>query len=269
MAIDQIGFIGAGQMARALASGLVKAQLVPAAGIIAADPFPAGREGFSEAVPGAQTTDDNIEAAAAKVLVLSVKPQKMAEVLAGLRDVVTADHLVLSIAAGVTLSQLSEGLGGGPRLVRVMPNTPCLVGKGASGYALGPTATREDAELVGQLMSAVGYTVELEERLLDAVTGLSGSGPAFVYVIIEALSDGGVQMGLPRDVATALAAHTVRGAAEMTVASGEHTGVLRDRVASPGGTTIAGLATLEDGGIRAALIGAVEAATHRAKELGQ
>jgi len=118
-------------------------------------------------------------------------------------------------------------------------------------------------------MSAVGYTVELEERLLDAVTGLSGSGPAFVYVIIEALSDGGVQMGLPRDVATALAAHTVRGAAEMTVASGEHTGVLRDRVASPGGTTIAGLATLEDGGIRAALIGAVEAATHRAKELGQ
>ena len=269
MAIDQIGFIGAGQMARALASGLVEAQLVPAAGIIAADPFPAGREGFAEAVPGAQTTDDNIEAAAAKVLVLSVKPQKMAEVLAGLCDVVTADHLVLSIAAGVTLSQLSEGLGGGPRLVRVMPNTPCLVGKGASGYALGPTATRGDAEWVGQLMSAVGYAVELEERLLDAVTGLSGSGPAFVYVMIEALSDGGVQMGLPRDVATALAAHTVRGAAEMTVASGEHTGVLRDRVASPGGTTIAGLATLEEGGLRAALIGAVEAATHRAEELGQ
>ena len=150
-----------------------------------------------------------------------------------------------------------------------MPNTPCLIGQSASGYCLGPRATAADGQLVAQLLGAVGRAFAVDEKLLDAVTGLSGSGPAFVYVMIEALSDGGVRMGLPRDVATALAAQTVRGAAQMVLETGEHPGVLKDRVASPGGTTIAGLQALETGGLRGTLMAAVEAATRRSIELGQ
>src|SRR5262249_39840467 len=160
----------------------------------------------------------------------------------------------------------AEGLG--PcRLVRVMPNTPCLVGMSASAYCLGPGATSADAELVNKLLSAVGLAVALGEEQLDAVTGLSGSGPAFVYLMIEALADGGVRMGLPRDIALRLAAQTLKGAAEMVLATGDHPGVLKDRVASPGGTTIAGLHVLEQQGVRGALISAVEAAARRATEL--
>jgi pyrroline-5-carboxylate reductase len=155
------------------------------------------------------------------------------------------------------------------RLVRVMPNTPCLVGQGACGYCLGENATAEDGRLVEQLLGSVGLAYRVDEKLLDAVTGLSGSGPAFVYMVVEALSDGGVRMGIPRPVATALAAQTVRGAAEMVLATGEHTGVLKDRVTSPGGTTIAGIQALESGGLRAALMAAVEAATRRSIELGK
>jgi pyrroline-5-carboxylate reductase len=176
------------------------------------------------------------------------------------------DKLFVSIAAGVTIARLSAGLGT-DRVIRVMPNTPCLVGKGAAAFARGPSATPADGERVAKLLNAVGLAFELDEKLLDAVTGLSGSGPAFVYVVIEALSDGGVRMGLPRHVATQLAAQTVLGAAQM-VLGGEHPAVLKDRVASPGGTTIAGLQALEDRGLRAALIAAVEAATERSKELG-
>ena len=150
-----------------------------------------------------------------------------------------------------------------------MPNTPCLVGRGASAYSLGDRATAADGRLVKQLLESVGIAFEVEEKLLDAVTGLSGSGPAFAYVVIEALSDGGVRMGLPRHIATALAAQTVLGAGEMVAATGEHPGVLKDRVASPGGTTIAGLQALEEGGIRAAVMAAVQAATQRAAELGK
>src|SRR5207244_7402529 len=163
---------------------------------------------------------------------------------------------------------LAEGLGSERRLVRVMPNTPCLVAASASGYAPGEAATTEDINLVDRLLNAVGRAFRLPEHLLDAVTGLSGSGPAFIYVIIEAMSDGGVRMGLPRDVATALAAQTVFGAAKMVLETGAHPAVLKDMVASPGGTTIAGLHALERGGLRAALIDAVEAATKRSAELG-
>jgi pyrroline-5-carboxylate reductase len=149
-----------------------------------------------------------------------------------------------------------------------MPNTPCLVGQSASAYSLGPRATPEDGRLVAGLLESVGLALAVDEKLLDAVTGLSGSGPAFVYVIIEALSDAGVRMGLPREVAMQLAAQTVRGAAAMVLETGEHPGVLKDRVASPGGTTIAGLAALEAGGLRGTLMAAVEAATRRSIELG-
>jgi pyrroline-5-carboxylate reductase len=187
--------------------------------------------------------------------------------MAELEGKIAAGQLVVSIVAGLRLADLARGLGPEIRLVRVMPNTPCLVGRGASGYCLGERATAEDGRLVRQLFESVGIAVEVEEKLLDAVTGLSGSGPAFVYVMIEALSDGGVRMGLPRQVATALAAQTVLGAAAMVIATGEHPGVLKDRVASPGGTTIAGLQALEAGGLRAALMAAVEAAARRSSEL--
>jgi pyrroline-5-carboxylate reductase len=165
------------------------------------------------------------------------------------------------------LKQLAEGIGAKSRMVRVMPNTPCLVGASASAYAAGEAATEDDLKLVDRLLNAVGRAYRLPEHLLDAVTGLSGSGPAYVYVMIEALSDGGVRVGLPRDVATALAAQTVLGAARMVLETQQHPSVLKDKVTSPGGTTIAGLHALERGGFRAALIDAVEAATQRAKEL--
>ncbi len=267
MSTQRIGFIGAGQMATALGQGFVKAGLAAGKDLLASDPLSEARERFAKAT-GGQTTPDNLQVAAeANVIFLAVKPQQMPGVLAELRGKVTAEKLVVSIAAGVRLADLAEGLGDEVRLVRVMPNTPCLVGQGACAYCLGEKATAKDGQLAQRLLAAVGVAYQVDEKLLDAVTGLSGSGPAFVYVVIEALSDGGVRMGLPRQVATALAAQTVRGAAEMVLATGEHTGLLKDRVASPGGTTIAGLQALESGGLRAALMAAVEAATRRSAEL--
>jgi pyrroline-5-carboxylate reductase len=267
---ETIGFIGAGQMARALAAGFVRAKLVRAEQIWAGDPFEAARREFVRRVPGAHMADSNRQVAeAAEVLFLAVKPGHIGAVLEDLRPAVGARHLIASIAAGVPLARIAAGLGEGPRLMRVMPNTPCLVGQSASGYSPGPGATARDRQLLGELLSAVGKAFLLDEKLLDAVTGLAGSGPAFVYLMIEALSDGGVLMGLPREVATALAAQTVRGAAEMVLITSEHPAALKDRVASPGGTTIAGLQALETGGLRAALIDAVQAAARRSMELGQ
>ncbi len=267
-AVSRFGFIGAGRMATALARGFIAQGLAESGQILASDPLSVAAEQFAQAT-GARTTTDNARVAAeTDCLFLSVKPQQMGDVLGQLKGLATDRNLIVSVAAGIPLAAISAGLGPGPRLVRVMPNTPCLVGQGASAYCLGPGATAEDGELVGRLLSAVGRAFEVPEKLLDAVTGLSGSGPAFVYLMIEALSDGGVRMGLPRDVATTLAAQTVRGAAEMVLASGEHPAVLKDRVASPGGTTIAGLQALESGGVRAALMAAVEAAARRSVELG-
>ncbi len=264
---SQIGLIGAGQMATALGQGLVKSGLVAKERLLASDPSEAARERFGCAV-GARTTTDNLEVVAwGKILLLAVKPQQMSEVLTQLRGKVGAGHLVVSIAAGVRCAAMAEVLGPDVRLARVMPNTPCLVGHGACAFCLGGAASSADAEIVAQILGAVGVAFQVEEKLMDAVTGLSGSGPAFVYVMIEALSDGGVRMGLPRHVATALAAQTVAGAATMVLSTNEHPAVLKDRVASPGGTTIAGLQALEAGGLRAALIAAVEAAARRSTEL--
>jgi pyrroline-5-carboxylate reductase len=204
----------------------------------------------------------------ADVVFLAVKPQYVAAAAPEARPALHDSKLVVSIVAGATLAALAERLGT-KRLVRVMPNTPCLVGESAAAYCLGESATRDDGEFVRRLLGAVGTALELDEQLLDAVTGLSGSGPAYGYVIIEALADGGVRMGLPRDAALLLAAQTILGAAKMVLQTGEHPAVLKDRVASPGGTTIAGLQALEDRGIRGALIAAVEAATRRSAELGK
>ena len=264
-----IGFLGAGQMATALAAGWTQAGLLDPARALAADPSPAARSKF-EHQTGIKTAATNAEVVmAADLLVLAVKPQVMASVLAEARPHLAPRHLVISIAAGVTLRALSEALGPNTRLVRVMPNTPCLVGASAAGFAAGTAATADDVALVGALFGAVGKAFSVPEHLLDAVTGLSGSGPAYVYVLIEALADGGVRVGLPRDVAQALAAQTVLGAAKMVLETGLHPGALKDAVASPGGTTIAGLHALERAGFRAGLMDAVEAATRRAEELGK
>ena len=266
---SRIGLIGAGQMATALAHGFIQAGLTTADRLVASDVDEQARQRFGEATGARATADNALVAAESDVIILAVKPQQMAAVASGLRGKIARERLVVSIAAGVRLASLAEWLGAKLRIVRVMPNTPCLVGQGASAYSLGEHATAEDGALVGRLLGAIGSAWQVEEKLLDAVTGLAGSGPAFVFVIIEALSDAGVKMGLPRAIATQMAARTLKGAAEMVLATGEHPAVLKDRVASPGGTTIAGLQALEAGGLRAALMAAVEAATKRSMELGR
>jgi pyrroline-5-carboxylate reductase len=264
-----VGFLGAGKMATALARGWLAAGLVTVDRVLASDPLPQARQAF-QSETGLRTAENNREVVeASDLLVLAVKPQAMASLLTDIRPALSRRQLIVSIAAGISLRQLSEGLGSDRRLIRVMPNTPCLVGASASGYSPGEAASPEDISLVDRLLNAVGRAFRLPEHLLDAVTGLSGSGPAFVYVMIEALSDGGVRMGLPRDVATALATQTVFGSAKMVLETGSHPAVLKDMVASPGGTTIAGLHALERGGLRAALMDAVEAATRRSTQLGR
>jgi pyrroline-5-carboxylate reductase len=268
MLSQKFGFIGAGKMATALARGFVQGNLTSGDRILAYDPVMAVAKEFTEACGGRITGSNRATADAADVIVLAVKPQQMPAVMTELNGHV-AGKLILSVAAGITLASLTQGLGNGARYVRVMPNTPCLIGRGASAYAMGHGATAADADLTAQLLGTVGRAYRLEEKLLDAVTGLSGSGPAFVYVIIEALSDGGVRAGLPRDVALGLAAQTVMGAAAMVSKTGVHPAVLKDEVASPGGTTIAGLQVLEAGAVRGHLIAAVETAARRSAELGK
>jgi pyrroline-5-carboxylate reductase len=265
--VPVIGFLGAGKMATALARGWLAARLVAPDRVLASDPLPEARTGFQSETGISATADNRRIVASSDVLILAVKPQSIPSLLNEIRTTLQPRHLLVSIAAGITLRQLVEGLGPERRLVRVMPNTPCLVGASASGYSPAQTATIEDVALVDRLLNAVGRAFRVPESLLDVVTGLSGSGPAFVYVFIEALSDGGVRMGLPRDIATALAAQTVLGSARMVLETGKHPGALKDMVASPGGTTIAGLHALERGGLRAAIMDAVEAATRRATEL--
>lgn len=256
-------------MATALAAGLIRSGITAADRLLASDVSAAARDAFREAT-GVRATDQNAEVlAACDVVVLAVKPQAAGEVLQPLLSQWRPEHLLISIVAGTPLAQLRAWTSARCRIVRVMPNTPCLVGAGASAWAAGESATEADGGLVQRLLSTVGTAVAVPERLLDAVTGLSGSGPAYVFEIIEALSDGGVRMGLPRATATCLAAQTVLGAARMVLETGEHPAALKDAVASPGGTTIAGLHALETGGLRGTLMNAVQAATLRSQELGR
>jgi pyrroline-5-carboxylate reductase len=203
-----------------------------------------------------------------EVVVLSVKPQIVPVVGAEIAGQLGPEHLVLSIAAGVTLSLLRDLLGT-DRLVRVMPNTPALVGEGASVYCTADGATDEDAAIVEEMLSAVGTFVFVDEEHMDAVTGLSGSGPAYVYAVIDALRQGGVEVGLPEEVAAALAAQTVIGAAKMVMQTGKDPRELIEQVTTPGGTTVEGLAVLEQGGMRETLVAAVAAATQRSRSLGE
>jgi pyrroline-5-carboxylate reductase len=227
------------------------------------------RTRFHQTTGIAVSADNRSIAQTSNVLLIAVKPQSMPGLLEEIRRDLNEKHVIISIAAGFSIAKFNELLRVSCRVVRVMPNTPCLLGCSATGFAAGPSATKDDVILVEKLFTAVGKAFALPEPLLDAVTGLSGSGPAYVYVLIEALSDGGVRMGLPRDVATTLAAQTVLGAARMVLETQQHPGVLKDMVTSPGGTTIAGLHALERGGFRAAVMDAVEAATRRSTELGK
>ena len=266
---SNIGFLGAGKMATALAKGFVRAEIVVPREIIASDPFDTARKIFAQET-GAKTVTTNVDVAkSADVLILATKPDQVPAALAEISGAFTKNHLLISIAAGVTLSKLEDLLPAGARVIRVMPNTPALVGAGASAFALGKNATAADGELTKKLLSAVGIAMPVKENLLDAVTGLSGSGPAYVYQFIEALSDGGVAAGLPRDIATQLAAQTVLGGAKMVLETGQHPGALKDQVTSPGGTTIEGLHALEKGKMRATVMSAVRAATEKSKKLGQ
>jgi pyrroline-5-carboxylate reductase len=266
---ERIGFIGGGKMAEALAQGIINASLSSVDKIIASD-VDKKRCQILEKDTGIKTTQENKKITSeSDIIILAVKPNIIGNILKELKNDITPKHLVVSIAAGIPLGFIESSLNKGCRVVRVMPNTPCLVGETAAGYALGKAATRDDGKLVGEILNAVGKSYLLEEKHLDAVTGLSGSGPAFVYTVIEALSDGGVKMGLPRDISTKLAAQTVLGSAKMVLETGMHPGELRDFVTSPGGTTIEGLHALEKGNIRNALIDAVETATKKSKKLGR
>ncbi len=264
-----MGFLGAGKMATALARGFIRAGLVEAGRLTASDPLPAARAGFAQATGGRAMATNREVVEAAQVIFLAVKPDQVAPVLGEIQSGFTARHLLISIAAGVPLGRLEAALPAGARVIRVMPNTPALVGASASAFALGQAATRADGELAQQLLAAVGLAWIVKEAWLDAVTGLSGSGPAYVYQFIEALSDGGVAAGLPRDLATRLAAQTVLGSARMVLETGRHPGELKDQVTSPGGTTIEGLHELEKGKLRGTVMSAVRVATEKSRQLGR
>jgi pyrroline-5-carboxylate reductase len=259
----RLGVIGCGKMGSALVEGAIRAGALTAEQVVGCDPYPPAAVAFATAT-GASTVD-TIGAMAADVYLLSTKPQHAEAALSALP---AGEFLVISVAAGLTTAWLEERLPEGARVIRCMPNTPALVGKGAAAFCRGKHATVTDSETATGLLDAVGLTLEVAENLMDAVTGLSGSGPAFVYVMIEAMADGGVKAGLPRAAALKLAAQTVMGAAAMVLETGEHPGVLKDMVASPGGTTIAGLAVLEKNALRSALIEAVDTAARRSAELG-
>jgi pyrroline-5-carboxylate reductase len=269
MAGRRIGFVGGGNMAGALIRGLLQSKTVTADQIRASDVKEERLAELREKY-GVHTTLDNDEVARwADVVVIAVKPQIVDRILAPVAAALGEGALVISIAAGVPIGALEARLPGGARVIRAMPNTAAIALAGATAIAPGAHATPADIEVARALFEAVGRCVVLDETLLDAVTGLSGSGPAYIMVIIEALADGGVKVGLGRDTALLLAAQTVYGAAKLQLETGEHPGRLKDMVTSPGGTAIAGLHTLETGGLRRTLIDAVEAAAGRSAELGE
>ena len=266
---DRVGFIGGGMIASALMGGLVKARAVPSSSAIAvSEPYTPMREkhlknGFAATTSNAEVVQRS------DTIVLAVKPDVIPAVLRECAAAVGTAKLVVSIAAGVPLRTLEGLLPPGARVVRVMPNLPCLVSEMAAGFAPGSHATRADAERVKALLGCVGRATEVPEKLMDAVTGLSGSGPAYGFVMIEALADAGVRAGLPRPTALTLAAQTMKGAAAMVLETGKHPGQLKDEVSSPGGTTIAGVEALEREGLRYAAMAGVAAATARSKELSK
>jgi pyrroline-5-carboxylate reductase len=265
----KVGFIGSGNMGEALIKGLTVANVVPGEMIWASD-VRGDRLKELGRTYGIQLAPDNLQLVReVDVVIMAVKPQIMAPVLREIAPVFSRRKLMISLAAGVSTETIRGSLGKDGRLIRVMPNTPALVLEGVTAIAKADGLEPEDMDVAGEIFSAVGRVVVLDESLMDAVTGLSGSGPAYVAVVIESLADGGVKMGLDRTTAMTLATQTVLGAAKLLLETRLHPGALKDMVSSPGGTSIAGVAALEEGGIRTTFIKAVERATQRSKELGR
>jgi len=266
--VGKIGFIGGGNMAEAFIKGLLNGGF-PASDIHFFEPNEKRRELVEERY-GVSCAEDNVKLVQiTDIVVLATKPQILEKVLAEINGAFTDDKLLVSILAGVTTTTLEAGLGGQPRVVRAMPNTPALAGRGAAALCPGRNITPEDRRVAQHLFETVGIALWVEEGQMDAVTGLSGSGPAFVYTFIEALTAGGVQEGLRLDIAHALAVQTVVGAAHLVQATGEHPALLREKVCSPAGTTISAIRVLEERGLRATMMEAVGAATTRSRQLGE
>lgn len=266
----KLGFIGAGNMAGALIKGLIAAKLYKPKEIVASDSVPAQLKKLKKAYKVGGTANNREVVREAQTIVLAVKPQILDQVLAEIQSEVTKAKLFISIAAGVTLRRLENGLGGKARVVRVMPNTPALLGKGIAVVVRGSNAKPKDEKLTVSMFRGVGEALAVkDETLMDPVTGLSGSGPAYVYLFAEALITGGVQAGLDTKVATQLTYQTIEGAVAMLKETGKTPKELRDMVTSPGGTTLAGLSRLAEGGFTDTVVAGVTAATHRSKELGQ
>jgi pyrroline-5-carboxylate reductase len=264
-----IAVVGAGHMAGAMIGGMVRSKLVPAKGIIATR---RSGEALAELQKkwGVRTSTDNKKAVAeADIIILAVKPQMSKKVLLELAGTIRADQLVISVMAGIPTAAIAKALRVDCPIVRAMPNTPCLVDAGATAIAAGAHAGEKDLERAEAVFKSVGLVVTLPESALDAVTGLSGSGPVYIYMVIEAMIDGGVKMGIPRAVAAQLAAQTVYGAAKLVIETGKHPAVLKDEVTTPGGTAITAIHVLESKGLRSVLIDGVEAATKRSQELSR
>lgn len=268
--MKKIGFLGAGNMAGALIKGLLGAKLYRPQDMVVSDVLPAQLRRIKTTYKVEGLNDNRAVVRTAQTIVLAVKPQIIDQVLAEIQPEVTKTKLFISIAAGVPLRRLENGLGGTARVVRVMPNTPALLGKGIAVVVRGHKAKPQDEKLTLALFRGVGEALAVkDEALMDPVTGLSGSGPAYVYRFAEALIAGGVQEGLPPAVATRLTFQTIEGAVAMLKETGKSPRELRDMVASPGGTTLAGLSRLEEGSFAITVAAAVSAATRRSKELGQ
>ncbi|KAL3078684.1 hypothetical protein niasHT_034834 [Heterodera trifolii] len=266
----KIGFIGAGKMAQALARGLINSGRYPAENLMAS--CPKTDESLLEQCKklGIGTTSDNTRIARENdVIILAVKPMNISKVTSEIAPNFRREHLLISIALGITLRYIEQLLPSKSRVVRVMPNTPAVVGAGASAYSMGSACQDGDSKVVQDLFSTVGYSVEVPEIHLDPITGLSGSGPSYGFSMIEGLADGGVKMGLPRELSLKLAAMSLYGAAKMFLETGEHPAVLKEAVQSPGGSTIFGIHELEKGGMRGLLINAVEAASERSRRTGE
>jgi len=262
-----VGVIGAGAMGSSMIRGFLKAGLVRPQGLTASDPREGALRELHKSVSVNITADNTVLAQRSEVVVIAVKPDQVHKVLQEIAPFITLEHQVVSIAAGISIAAIEKHLPAGVSVIRAMPNVPALIGEGMTVLALGTNSGQEERESAEKLFSALGKVLTLKESDLDAVTGVSGCGPAYMAVVLEALADGGVKMGLSRQVALELAVQTMIGAARLIQITGEHPASLKDRVCSPGGSTISGVHILENGGLRGLLISAVEASTRRSREL--